>query len=59
MSVTRRTAVPRDEVIAAFLGLLSDIGNPKEDADQFVDDSLYDPYDRAHRRGEFEIETGE
>ncbi|GAB4587395.1 type II toxin-antitoxin system Phd/YefM family antitoxin [Nocardia sp. IFM 10818] len=44
----RRTAVPRDEVIAAFTGL----SGGAEDND-FVDDSLYDPYDRAYRRGEF------
>ncbi|MEV4240934.1 MULTISPECIES: type II toxin-antitoxin system prevent-host-death family antitoxin [unclassified Nocardia] len=43
----RRTAVPRDETIAAFAGLSG------SDDQDFVDDSLYDPYDRAYRRGEF------
>ncbi|MEV6134772.1 type II toxin-antitoxin system prevent-host-death family antitoxin [Nocardia sp. NPDC051990] len=43
----RRTAVPREEAIAAFAGL-----SGSDDYD-FVDDSLYDPYDRAYRRGEF------
>lgn len=44
----RRAAVPRDEVIAAFAGL-----SGSSDENEFVDDSLYDPYDRAYRRGEF------
>lgn len=43
----RRTFVPRDEVVAAFRGLT---GHPAEEP---VDDSVYDPYDRAYRRGEF------
>lgn len=53
---TRRLAVPRDEVIAAFRGLsgtdeLRDHGV----VDDELDDSLYDPYDRAFRRGEFRV----
>ncbi|MEV2220365.1 type II toxin-antitoxin system prevent-host-death family antitoxin [Nocardia vinacea] len=48
----RRTAVPRDDVIAAFAGLSGG------DDNDFVDDSLYDPYDRAYRRGEFAPGTG-
>ncbi|MDO3647176.1 type II toxin-antitoxin system Phd/YefM family antitoxin [Nocardia mangyaensis] len=52
--VHRRAAVPRAEVIAAFAGL-SDPGPTQRAAegDELIDDSLYDPYDRAHRRGEF------
>ncbi|MFD0000519.1 type II toxin-antitoxin system Phd/YefM family antitoxin [Nocardia sp. NPDC127526] len=49
----RRMAAPRDDVIATFTG----ISGGAEDND-FVDDSLYDPYDRAHRRGEFAPGTG-
>jgi prevent-host-death family protein len=49
----RRVAVPRDEVIAAFRGLSSDYRQWQEDVDRYIDDSLYDPYDRAYRRGEF------
>jgi len=48
--VPRRTAVPRDEVLHAF-GLLG--GRPADSEDGAIDDSLYDPYDRAYRRGEF------
>lgn len=47
----RRAAVPRAEVIAAFAGLSAPDTRPQ--ADDLVDDSLYDPYDRAYRRGEF------
>ncbi len=48
----RRLAVPRDEAIAAFVGLAihQDWHGGTGDS---IDDSLYDPYDRAHRRGEF------
>ncbi|WP_406265839.1 type II toxin-antitoxin system prevent-host-death family antitoxin [Nocardia sp. NBC_00881] len=55
----RRTAVPRDEVFAAFAGLSSVGKTCRDDADRYVDDALYDPYDRAHRRGEFAVEDGE
>ncbi|MFD3596714.1 type II toxin-antitoxin system Phd/YefM family antitoxin [Nocardia sp. NPDC058640] len=48
----RRAAVPRAEVIAAFAGLSGPAG-AQLDRDDLVDDSLYDPYDRAYRRGEF------
>ncbi|PKV77710.1 type II toxin-antitoxin system Phd/YefM family antitoxin [Nocardia fluminea] len=47
----RRAAVPRAEVIAAFAGL--SVPDMRPQADDLVDDSLYDPYDRAYRRGEF------
>jgi prevent-host-death family protein len=47
----RRAAVPRAEVIAAFVGLSAP--DARSQADDLVDDSLYDPYDRAYRRGEF------
>lgn len=51
--VRRRVAVPRAEVLAAFVGL-SDSGAAHQDIDdEAIDDSLYDPYDRAYRRGEF------
>ncbi|WP_214320535.1 type II toxin-antitoxin system Phd/YefM family antitoxin [Nonomuraea sediminis] len=43
----RRTFVPRDEVLAAFRGLTGPVSSEP------VDDTIYDPYDRAHRRGEF------
>ncbi|MFD4462378.1 type II toxin-antitoxin system Phd/YefM family antitoxin [Nocardia sp. NPDC058480] len=48
----RRAAVPRAEAIAAFAGL-SAPATAQPVADDLVDDSLYDPYDRAYRRGEF------
>ncbi|MFC9661494.1 type II toxin-antitoxin system Phd/YefM family antitoxin [Nocardia sp. NPDC127606] len=47
----RRAAVPRAEVIAAFAGLSAP--GTRLEVDDLVDDSLYDPYDRAYRRGEF------
>jgi prevent-host-death family protein len=48
----RRVAVPRAEILAAFGGPTS--GNrTNADIDRRIDDSLYDPYDRAHRRGAF------
>lgn len=49
----RRTAVPRDEVLAAFAGLASAPDTTVADSASAVDDSLYDPYDRARRRGAF------
>ncbi|MEV6361894.1 type II toxin-antitoxin system Phd/YefM family antitoxin [Nocardia asteroides] len=49
----RRTAVPRDEVLSAFTGLASTPDTTIGDLESAVDDSLYDPYDRAHRRGAF------
>jgi|SRR5690625_1127396 len=52
--IPRRTAVPRDEVLRAF-GLLG--GPPADSDDDAIDDSLYDPYDRAYRRGEFAPDT--
>ncbi|TLF82313.1 type II toxin-antitoxin system Phd/YefM family antitoxin [Nocardia cyriacigeorgica] len=51
--LNRRVAVPREEVITAFAGLPAGAERWREDLDEAVDDSLYDPYDRAHRRGEF------
>ncbi|GAA4090860.1 hypothetical protein GCM10022248_71280 [Nonomuraea soli] len=48
----RRVAVPREEVVEAFRGLTP----TSVESEHRVDDSLYDPYDRAWRRGEF---TGE
>ncbi|WP_297613348.1 type II toxin-antitoxin system Phd/YefM family antitoxin [Nocardia sp.] len=54
----RRTAVPREEVVLAFGGL-SDASRPGDDVAQYVDDSIYDPYDRAHRRGQFAAEDAE
>ncbi|MFE3542520.1 type II toxin-antitoxin system Phd/YefM family antitoxin [Nocardia sp. NPDC059177] len=49
----RRIAVPRDEVLAAFAGLPASSETWSADAESTIDDSLYDPYDRAYRRGEF------
>lgn len=49
---SRRVAVPKEEVVEAFRGLTPIAA----EGEQAVDDSLYDPYDRAWRRGEF---TGE
>ncbi|RJO74872.1 type II toxin-antitoxin system prevent-host-death family antitoxin [Nocardia panacis] len=51
----RRVAVPREEAIAAFRGLSSSAQEWRDDSDLFIDDSLYDPYDRAYRRGEFGV----
>ncbi|MGW6426790.1 type II toxin-antitoxin system Phd/YefM family antitoxin [Nocardia sp. NPDC055053] len=45
----RRVAVPREEVLAAFAGLASSLA----ESDDAIDDSLYDPYDRAYQRGAF------
>lgn len=50
--VVRRVAVPREEVLAAFAGL-SPAHHGRDQPDEAIDDSLYDPYDRAWRRGEF------
>jgi prevent-host-death family protein len=49
----RRVAVPRAEFLETFAGLPYSGSQWQEEADRFVDDSLYDPYDRAYRRGEF------
>lgn len=54
----RRVSVPRAEVLSAFGDLSSPQGYPA-DLDRHIDDSLYDPYDRAYRRGEFSAESGE
>ncbi|WP_067567929.1 type II toxin-antitoxin system Phd/YefM family antitoxin [Nocardia acidivorans] len=54
----RRIAVPREEVIAAFVGLAVQ-QDWQQDIAGSIDDSLYDPYDRAYRRGEFESGTVE
>lgn len=53
---TRRIAVPRDEILGAFRafdGMCSDDHQWREDVEGRIDDTLYDPYDRAHRRGTF------
>lgn len=51
----RRSAVPRAEVLAAFAGLSPDHDRRPEQGDEaLIDDALYDPYDRAWRRGEFQ-----
>ncbi|AHH21583.1 putative prevent-host-death family protein [Nocardia nova SH22a] len=50
----RRTAVPRDEMLAAFRTIPpGDARGGDMAADDHIDDSLYDPYDRAFRRGPF------
>ncbi len=51
--VRRRVAVPRAEFFEAFADLPPGGAQRQEEADRYVDDSLYDPYDRAFRRGEF------
>ncbi|MEV0030619.1 type II toxin-antitoxin system prevent-host-death family antitoxin [Nocardia sp. NPDC050793] len=51
--VTRRTAVPRNEVLAAFVGLSPSTHDWATESAELVDDSIYDPYDRARRVGEF------
>ncbi|MEB3050493.1 type II toxin-antitoxin system prevent-host-death family antitoxin [Mycolicibacter sp. MYC123] len=48
----RRTAVPRDEVVRAF-SALSPGGQPGDYRDDRIDDTIYDPYDRAYREGQF------
>ncbi|MEV6322795.1 type II toxin-antitoxin system prevent-host-death family antitoxin [Nocardia sp. NPDC051787] len=53
----RRTAVPREEALALFSGIGSGATTP--DVADLIDDSLYDPYDRAYRRGEFAPEPGQ
>lgn len=58
-NVRRRAAVPRREVIEAFCGLSRGVRSSAGTSDQYIDDSLYDPYDRAHRRGEFAAERDE
>ncbi|MEV0682562.1 type II toxin-antitoxin system prevent-host-death family antitoxin [Nocardia sp. NPDC050378] len=52
----RRTAVPRDEVLSAFADLASPRDTSLAESEAVIDDSLYDPYDRAHRRGDFAVE---
>lgn len=54
----RRVWVPRAEVLAAF-GDMSSTDATLTDLERLVDDSLYDPYDRAHRRGSFSEDTSE
>ncbi|GGL23236.1 type II toxin-antitoxin system Phd/YefM family antitoxin [Nocardia jinanensis] len=54
----RRVWVPRAEVLSAF-GDLPSTDNALADLDRSVDDSLYDPYDRAHRRGASSEDTDE
>ncbi|SNY80824.1 prevent-host-death family protein [Nocardia amikacinitolerans] len=49
----RRTAVPRDEVLAAFVGLSPAAHDWAAESAEVVDDSIFDPYDRAHRLGQF------
>lgn len=53
----RRVAVPTDEVVAAFAGLSPSGRVGHSDVEDVLDDSLYDPYDRANRRGEFASES--
>ncbi|MEV6389339.1 type II toxin-antitoxin system Phd/YefM family antitoxin [Nocardia xishanensis] len=57
--VTRRTAVPRTEVLAAFVGLSPATHDWASESAEAVDDSLYDPYDRARRVGEFAADKNE
>ncbi|WP_280438426.1 hypothetical protein [Nocardia carnea] len=54
----RRVSVPRAETLSAF-GVLSSPESTHADLDRYIDDSLYDPYDRAHRRGAFSEDSGE
>ncbi|MFJ9364915.1 type II toxin-antitoxin system Phd/YefM family antitoxin [Nocardia sp. NPDC101769] len=49
----RRSAVPLAEAVAAFSGLSSTATISAGNSEASIDDSLYDPYDRAYRRGEF------
>ncbi len=50
----RRIAVPRDEMLAAFRGISpGDALRSDATTETGLDDSLYDPYDRAFRRGSF------
>ncbi|MFD6350839.1 type II toxin-antitoxin system Phd/YefM family antitoxin [Nocardia tengchongensis] len=58
-NLRRRAAVPLAEAIAAFGGLSSPTTGSEHDPAEVIDDSLYDPYDRAYRRGEFAEEHGE
>ncbi|WP_458688835.1 type II toxin-antitoxin system Phd/YefM family antitoxin [Nocardia tengchongensis] len=58
-SPRRRAAVPSAEAIAASGGLSSPATGPEHVPAEVIDDSLYDPYDRAYRRGEFAEEHGE
>lgn len=53
-AAARRSAVPRDEVLRAFTA-----GGHPTTGDDAIDDALYDPYDRAYRRGEFAPGTAE
>lgn len=52
----RRVAVPTDEVVAAFAGLSISGRVSRSEMGDVLDDSLYDPYDRAYRQGEFASE---
>lgn len=51
----RRRFVPSEEVKAAFAHLPTLV--PHDGSDQ-IDDTWYDPYDRAYRRGEFAPREG-
>ncbi|MGV9612862.1 type II toxin-antitoxin system Phd/YefM family antitoxin [Nocardia xishanensis] len=51
--VTRRTAVPRDEVLAVFAGLAPATHDGAAESAEVVDDSVHDPYDLARVIGEF------
>lgn len=55
----RRAAVPLAEAIEAFRGPSGGATESPNDPGEPIDDSLYDPYDRAYRRGEFAEEGGE
>ncbi|MGQ4599288.1 type II toxin-antitoxin system prevent-host-death family antitoxin [Nocardia sp. R6R-6] len=54
----RRMAVPRAEALALFSGIGSGVTTAPDVAD-LIDDSTYDPYDRAYRRGEFAPKAGQ
>lgn len=56
-NLRRRAAVPLAEAVAAFSGLAGGTIESADESDRFLDDSLYDPYDRAYRRGEFAEDT--
>ncbi|MCP2316336.1 Antitoxin component of toxin-antitoxin stability system, DNA-binding transcriptional repressor [Nocardia amikacinitolerans] len=55
----RGTAVPQDEVLAAFVGLPATAHDWAAESTEAVDDSDYDPYDRAHRLGRFAVGDSE
>ncbi|MFE5283650.1 type II toxin-antitoxin system Phd/YefM family antitoxin [Nocardia sp. NPDC056611] len=58
-NLRRRTAVPLTEAIAAFSGPSGAATGAPNHPGELIDDSLYDPYDRAYRRGEFAEDGGE